>query len=58
QIIGFGLDLPCLLYFAKIPLFHRKTILKTIRLHHNGKIYYFCSDSCCRQFIGKSGEKE
>ena len=31
---------------------------QAIRLHHNGKMYYFCSDSCCRQFIGKSGEKE
>lgn len=31
---------------------------QAIRLHHNGKMYYFCSDSCCRQFTGKPGGKE
>jgi YHS domain-containing protein len=31
---------------------------QAIRLRHNGKNYYFCSDSCCDQFTGTPGGKE
>jgi YHS domain-containing protein len=31
---------------------------QAIRLRHNGKNYYFCSDSCCDQFTGNPGGKE
>jgi len=31
---------------------------QAICLRHNGKKYYFCSDSCCDKFTGEPGGKE
>ena len=31
---------------------------QAIRLRQDGKIYYFCSDSCCDQFTGEPGGKK
>ncbi|PIE57083.1 MAG: TRASH domain protein [Desulfobulbus propionicus] len=29
-----------------------------VRLHQGGKTFFFCSETCCDEFIGKSGEKD
>ncbi len=31
---------------------------QAIRLRQKGKTYYFCSDTCCDKFTGKSGGSE
>jgi YHS domain-containing protein len=28
---------------------------QAVRLHHDKKMYYFCSDTCCEKFIKEKG---
>jgi YHS domain-containing protein len=31
---------------------------QAIRLQHKDRLYYFCSKTCCSQFISEKGEKK
>ena len=31
---------------------------QAVRLHHDKKMYYFCSDKCCQMFLKKKGAEE
>jgi YHS domain-containing protein len=31
---------------------------QAIQLHHNKKMYYFCSDKCCEMFLKNEGAEE
>ncbi|MBC8207856.1 MAG: YHS domain-containing protein [Desulfobulbaceae bacterium] len=30
---------------------------QAVRLHHDNKLLYFCSDKCCRKFLDQQGEQ-
>ena len=31
---------------------------QAVQLHHDKKMYYFCSDKCCEMFLKKKGAEE
>jgi YHS domain-containing protein len=31
---------------------------QAVQLHHNKRMYYFCSDKCCRMFLKEKGAEE
>ena len=31
---------------------------QAVQLHHDKKMYYFCSDKCCQTFLNKKGAEE
>ena len=31
---------------------------QAIQLHHDKKMYYFCSDKCCKMFLKEKGAEE